>query len=96
MSRLSEHVHQLRANQEQGPLLRLDELTADEMDTVNATFYEKVRTADQVPESIDDMYRIYLSSLREWGIMCPHPDAYRRDEGRWYDCLLCKAAVIRS
>lgn len=97
MSRLDEHRRQLHLNERQGPLLSLDELTADEVATVNATFFEKVRTAESVPETIDEMYALYLSALCEWGVMCPHPAAYRRgEEGRWYDCTLCKAAVIRT
>jgi hypothetical protein len=48
-----------------------------------------------------------VDTLHQWGVMCPHPQPHRLYDGfrmsdvpltfdacRWYDCTLCKTAVI--
>ena len=88
-----------------GPLLVLETLGPDEVALVNRSFLERCQR-DRVT-GIDDIYGAYVSSLHEWGIMCPHPQHRRRydgwhgsdvplpfDESPWYDCGLCGTAVI--
>lgn len=94
MTRLEAHKRRFELAERRGPLLRLDELTVDEVALVNATFFERVNKAP--PDDLAAMYNIYAEVLHEWGVMCPHPSIRREYSlcGRWYDCGLCKAAVI--
>lgn len=94
MSRLESHRRNFELNDRRGDLLRLDELTADEVGMVNSTFFERVHK--EPPEDLDSMYKVYIETLHEWGIMCPHPVERRRFSlcNRWYDCALCQATVI--
>lgn len=92
--RLRQHRDRFIADGYVGPLLQLSELTGEEIALVNETFFEKVR--EQAPETLDEMYEVYNSTLHDWGIMCPHPFDGRKyhSSGRWYVCSLCKASVI--
>lgn len=96
MTRLENHKRTFEQNDRRGPLIRLDELTVEEVQVINSTFFERVQK--DPPENIEDMYRIYIETLHEWGVMCPHPIERRRYSscGRWYDCSLCQAAVVHS
>jgi hypothetical protein len=94
MTRLEAHKSRFDLAERRGELLRLEELTVEEVAMVNSTFFERVHR--NPPEDLAGMYRIYVETLHEWGVMCPHPINERSYsvDGRWYDCSLCKAAVI--
>lgn len=94
MTRLEVHARRFVLDDCRGPLLCLHELTGDELALLNDSFFETVR--ERAPESIEEMYGVYISVLHRWGVMCPHPIDKRRYDltNRWYDCSLCKASVI--
>ena len=105
MTRLEKHRNSLREEDRHGPLLRIDELNPEEISLINGSFLDlcrKRKVAD-----INQTYSAYVDTLHQWGVMCPHPQPHRLYEGRrqsdypldfesskWYDCTLCKAAVI--
>ena len=105
MSRLLVHRESFRADGGRGQLLRLEDLGPEEYEQINADFFARVRFGEAA--TLDEIYRAYAAALHDWGIMCPHPLAYRLYDGeaparspipfdtcRWYDCTLCGAAVI--
>jgi len=106
LTRLEEHRTAFVFNKGVGPLLRIDQLSHEEIDLVNAEFFARMRLRPE-GSSFEEMYREYAASLGSWGIMCPHPLGFRlydgsRDsrsplpfsESRWYSCRLCSTAVI--
>lgn len=106
-TRLEGHRSELEAAGYLGPLIRLEELDEDELRLINRTFLERCRRLNAV--DIGGIYRAYVETLHEWGVMCPHPHPqpqrayegwFRSDcpqpfeDHRWYDCNLCGSAVI--
>lgn len=93
-TRLEIHRRRFELDERRGPLLRLEELTVEEVELVNSAFFDRIHRAP--PDDLAAMYRLYVATLHEWGVMCPHPTLHRLYslDGRWYDCSLCKAAVI--
>ncbi len=97
-TRLEAHRDNFVLHGVRGPLLRVTELDGDELNILNSSFFERIRSAE--PTSLDEMYAAYVGTLHEWGIMCPHPQEHRSYEGashaesRWYDCRMCKTSVI--
>ena len=100
MTRLEEHKVKFELDERRGQLLRIDELTGDELAIINSSFFERIRRV--TPETLEEMYQVYLTTLHEWGVMCPHPMERRDyentgpDDSRWYNCGLCKASVIHG
>lgn len=105
MTRLEEHRRQLEAAGRLGPLLRADDLLPDELELVNRTFLSFCR--ERGVTDLDGLYGAYVSSLHTWGVMCPHPQMWRRYDGlyssdypqpfsesTWFTCSLCGSAVI--
>ena len=105
MTRLERHRIDFEAAKRMGSLLPLEELEPEEVALVNKSFLERCRR-DRV-DGINQMYEAYVSSLHEWGVMCPHPQHLRRYDGwqrsdtpvlfgdsPWFSCGICKAAVI--
>lgn len=103
-TRLERHRRAFLFAKQTGPLLRIDELAADEIELINFDFLEKCRGKT---EDIDAIYSAYVEVLHLWGVMCPHPQHQRMyggfqrtdvpltfDEAKWFDCRLCKASVI--
>lgn len=74
--------------------MRLEELTGGELSLLNNDFFDRVR--ERAPETLEEMYQLYISVLHRWGVMCPHPIDRRKYDtsSRWYDCSLCRASVI--
>jgi hypothetical protein len=104
-TRLERHRESFALSGGIGELLRVEDLTPDELTIVNRTFFERIR--EIAAEDLQGIYAAYLLTLHEWGVMCPHPrelrryDGWRRSdvpvpstESRWYECGLCQAAVI--
>lgn len=105
MTRLEAHRRSLEDENRHGPLLRIEDLNADEIALVNSSFLDLCRR--RRVSDIKETYAAYVETLHQWGVMCPHPQPQRLYEGRrssdyplpfdsypWYDCLLCGAAVI--
>lgn len=94
MTRLELHKRRFELEERRGELIRLEELTGDELVILNNSFFERIR--QRGAEDLDEMYSMYVGVLHEWGVMCPHPMDRREYswDGRWYDCSLCNAAVI--
>jgi hypothetical protein len=88
-----------------GPLLRIEDLSPDELVILNASFLELCRRRNVA--DIQETYGAYADTLHYWRVMCPHPqpqrlyDGWKRsdiplssDLSRWFECKLCRAAVI--
>lgn len=103
-TRLEEHRRLFETNEGVGPMLRIEELSAEELELVNADFIERCRGR---AEDLDAIYVAYARTLHSWGLICPHPQLHRRYDGfhktdipvsfaecRWYSCLLCDTIVI--
>lgn len=104
-TRLERHRSSFREARCVGPLIQLEELNQDEIALINSEFWERCRRVRT--DDIQTIYSIYVATLHEWGIMCPHPQPHRLYEGwyradtpipfeesRWFDCMLCNATVI--
>ena len=87
-----------------GPMIRVDDLSQEEIGLINADFLERCRGR---ADDINAIYTTYVQTLHSWGVICPHPIPHRAYEGfhrtdvplrfeeaRWFDCRLCGAAVI--
>lgn len=105
MTRLEARRKQLEEDKLHGPLLRLDELSTEELDVINTTFWELCRRRRVA--NIQETYTAYVDTLHHWKVMCPHPQPQRLYDGnrrsdvpldfethRWYDCQLCGTSVI--
>lgn len=107
MSRLEEHRKAFIANGRIGPLLRIEDLTHEETQTVYKAFVSDQRLAEA--ETNEDFCRVYTSILIDHGVMCPHPTVFRSygssrtsgygdvipfDRQRWYLCPICDAICI--
>lgn len=86
-------------------MLRYEDLTTEEQALVYTTFMARVRHVQS--EDIVSFHRTYTEVLHEWGVMCPHHQAYRLydgwtssdtpvpfEESRWFRCSLCDSLVI--
>jgi hypothetical protein len=106
-TRLEQHRESFTLAGGVGELLRVDDLHDDELAIINRTFFERIR--EIAPDDLSGIYAAYLQTLHEWGVMCPHPrelrlyDGWRKSdvplpstESRWYECGLCRAAVINA
>lgn len=104
-TRLERHRTEFSLARGVGPLLQLEELDPDEICLVNAEFLERARRINA--DDITKMYDAYISTLHNWGVMCPHPQPHRLydgwhrtdtpvpfEESRWFNCVLCDAVVI--
>jgi len=105
MTRLEAHRRVLEDEARHGPLLRIEELTSDEIALINSSFLELCR--QRRVRDIHETYTAYVDTLHSWKVMCPHPQPHRLYDGRirsdfpmtfdasrWYDCALCGASVI--
>lgn len=105
MTRLEQHRKSLLEEGRSGPLLKVEDLSPDEIALVNGSFLELCRRRKVA--DISQTYSAYVDTLHSWGVMCPHPQPHRLydgwrqaefpisfDESRWFDCTLCSAAVI--
>lgn len=105
MTRLEAHRKTLEEEKRHGPLLRIEDLSTEELDLVNKSFLDLCRR--RKVGDIRETYAAYVDTLHRWGVMCPHPqpnrlyDGHRTSEfpvdfesSKWYDCSLCGAAVI--
>lgn len=103
-TRLEIHRREFRDNEYRGNLLRIEDLSPDELNIVNSDFLARCQGGGG---EITQIYAAYIETLHSWGIMCPHPHVHRRymgwqlsdvpipfDECSWYSCALCSAAVI--
>lgn len=103
--RLREHRKNLKGDGYRGPLLRFDELTAEERNVVHGDFMERMRRDGA--DGLWEMWCIYVETLHLWGVICPHPIPFRLYEGfhetdspvsfedsQWFHCRLCQSAVI--
>lgn len=107
MTRIELHRESLELNGRQGPLLRIEDLSSDEITIVNSSFLDLCR--NRKVNDIDETYSAYVFTLHTWGIMCPHPQQHRLYDGfkhsdspidfessKWFNCILCSAAVINK
>lgn len=103
--RLKEHRAKLAVANYLGPLLDPEDLSVEEKSLIYSSFMDRIRSDGA--ENLNQIYTAYLSTLHEWGVMCPHPQLYRMYGGfqrsdspilpidsPWFDCGLCMAAVI--
>lgn len=70
-----EHRRLLEESGYTGPLLRYDELTYEDNMAIYRELQELVRK-DGVADGLD-MWRLYVSVLHTWGVMCPHHQSFR-------------------
>lgn len=76
--------------------MRIEDLSSGDYELLNRDF---LAAAKGVEMSLESIYEIYLQVLTAWGVICPHPLAYRRfnDKGSpWYACSLCKTTVLNQ
>lgn len=105
MTRLEARRKQMEEENAYGPLLRVEDLGQDEISVIYSSFLELCRR--RKVSDINEMYVAYVDTLHHWKVMCPHPqphrlyDGYREsdiplsfDTHRWFECTLCRAAVI--
>lgn len=105
VTKLEEHRRAMQDSNYLGPLMRVEDLTPDEVSLINVSFFDRCQR--ERPEDITQIYDAYVRTLHQWGVMCPHPQPHRLysgwmksdgpvpfDESTWYDCGLCKAGVI--
>lgn len=104
-TRLEKHREEFHQGKRLGNLVRLEDLSTDELTLVNSSLLNHMRLSDA--EDLDGFYEVYVQTLHDWGIMCPHPlprrlyDGWRRseaptpfNESKWYHCTLCRTSVI--
>ncbi len=104
-TRLEIHRNSFVENDFHGALIRIEDLDREELELVNTSFLDRCKK--QSVEDIHQIYTAYVETLHTWGVMCPHPQIHRKYEGwqraehpiafvdaRWYECFLCKTAVI--
>ena len=104
-TRLEIHRDEFHSGKCLGKLLKIEELTVDELTMVNSSIFLYMGISDA--QNLDGYYQVYIETLHSWGIMCPHPqirrlyDGYRKsdypiqfNESKWYSCTLCKTSVI--
>lgn len=107
VTRLEARRKQMEDENVHGPLLRIEDLTEEEISIVNTSFLDLCRR--RRVSDIDETYSAYVDTLHQWRVMCPHPQPHRLYDGRfrsdvpygfeasrWFDCTLCKAAVINK
>jgi hypothetical protein len=105
MTRLERHRKSMGEENRYGPLLRIEDLGADEISLINSSFLDLCRK--RRVKDIRETYSAYVDTLHHWGVMCPHPQPHRLYDGRrpsavpvefdtsrWFDCTLCGAAVV--
>lgn len=106
-TRLERHRSEFELNQRRGALLGIEELDPDELNLINASFFNNIR--ERGADDINAIYEAYVETLHMWGVMCPHPiphrlyDGWQRsmsplqfEESRWYSCTICGSAVINK
>lgn len=91
-TRLQLHRERLIEDGYRGPLIQIEDLDSSEVALVNRDFFSKIHDLDE--KDLPSIFTAYVSTLHQWGIMCPHPHSYRSSEASWFECLLCGAAVI--
>lgn len=105
MTRLEARRKQMEEEKVHGPLLRIEELSEDEISIINTSFLELCRRRKVA--DIQETYIAYVDTLHNWKVMCPHPQPHRLYDGRrmsdtpidfetsrWFECKLCSASVI--
>jgi hypothetical protein len=103
-TRLEEHRREFTRNNGCGPMIRVEDLSTEEIALVNADFLELCRGR---ADDIKAIYGAYVQALHLWGVICPHPLAHRLyggfqrsdsplhfEDAKWYDCCICGTSVI--
>jgi hypothetical protein len=103
-TRLETHRNELIRSKGLGPLIKIDDLTPEELELVNSDFLESCHGN---AEDVNQIYSLYVEALHRWGIMCPHPQIHKRydgyikndtpldfEESKWFECKLCCTYVI--
>lgn len=92
-------------------LLPLSMISDEDMTPIVDDFKQKLflyKKNMKEEEASDELYyKIYAEVLGGWGIMCPHPEKFRRygavgdrnsskDDSEYYNCSMCNCLVLNQ
>lgn len=103
--RLRENAECFRRARFTGPLLRFQDLQAEDIGFLTKRFLDMVPLLSE--EGFGPVAGLHAELLHNWGVMCPHPSDYRLyngmsqaatrpsfSEASWFSCSICNTRVI--
>jgi len=102
MANLKSHLRKFKKLNGKCELLKFTDLDAADRERVASAVFSAIGAS----KNKKDKYKVYLSVLTKYGIICTHPQSMRSYDGymslalldnyRWYKCKMCDCAVVNE